>query len=74
MLPFILINKTKIETSDKRMEEIVNHSSAPLNHNEQEIAGYRDALNAIHNGFANIPLDEQRKIRNHLCIFETVWR
>ena len=37
-----------IVTTDKRIAEIVNQSSAPLNHNEQEIAGYRDALNAIH--------------------------
>lgn len=37
-----------IVTSDERIEEIVNGNSAPLNHNEAEIAGYRDALNAIH--------------------------
>ena len=54
-----------IVTTDKRIEEIVNNSSAPLNHNEQEIAGYRDALNAIHNGFENIPLDEQTVLNLH---------
>ena len=54
-----------IITTDKRIEEIVNHSSAPLNHDEQEIAGYRDALNAIHNGFENIPLDEQSILNLH---------
>ena len=54
-----------IVTTDKRIEEIVNHSSAPLNHNEQEIAGYRDALNAIHNGFENISLDEQTILNLH---------
>lgn len=37
-----------IVTSDDRIAKIVNQSSAPLNHNEAEIAGYRDALNAIH--------------------------
>lgn len=40
-----------IVTSDQRIAEIVNHSSAPLNHNEAEIAGYRDALNAVHVGY-----------------------
>ena len=30
-----------IITTDKRIEEIVNQSSKPLNHNEAEIAGYR---------------------------------
>ena len=54
-----------IITTDKRIEEIVNQSSAPLNHNEQEIAGYRDALNAIHNGFENITLDEQNILTIH---------
>ena len=54
-----------IVTTDKRIMEIVNHSSAPLNHNEQEIAGYRDALNAIHNGFENIALDEQNILNLH---------
>ena len=37
-----------IVTSDERIAAIVNRDSAPLNHNEGEIAGYRDALNAIH--------------------------
>ena len=37
-----------IITSDKRITEIVNNNSAPLNHDEAEIAGYRDALDIIH--------------------------
>lgn len=40
-----------IVTSDERIAEIVNRSSAPLNHNEAEIVGYRDALNAVHTGY-----------------------
>lgn len=40
-----------IVTSDERIAAIVNQNSAPLNHNEAEIAGYRDALNEIHLGF-----------------------
>ena len=36
-----------IVTSDERIIAIVNQNSAPLNHNEAEIAGYRDALNRI---------------------------
>ena len=54
-----------IVTTDKRIEEIVNRSSAPLNHNEQEIAGYRDALNIIHNGFDNISIEEQSILNLH---------
>ncbi len=37
-----------IVTSDERIIAIVNQNSAPLNHDEAEIAGYRDALNEIH--------------------------
>ena len=43
-----------IITSDKRIEEIVNQNSAPLNHDEEEIAGYRDALNLIHTNYKDI--------------------
>ena len=57
-----------IVTTDKRIEEIVNNSSAPLNHNEQEIAGYRDALNIVHNGFENIVPNEQNILNLHFIL------
>lgn len=41
-----------IVTSDERIAAIVNRNSAPLNHDEAEIAGYRDALNAVHLNYA----------------------
>ena len=41
----------EIVTSDDRIRAIVNQNNAPLNHNEAEIAGYQDALNAIHLGW-----------------------
>ena len=43
-----------IVTSDERIRAIVNKNSAPLNHNEAEISGYRDALNAIHQGYRHL--------------------
>ena len=48
-----------IITSDERIREIVNGSSAPLNHNEQEIAGYRDALTVIHLSHNYYDFDEK---------------
>ena len=54
-----------IITTDKRIEEIVNQSSAPLNHSEREIAGYRDALNLIHNEFADIDCNEEMILGLH---------
>ena len=43
-----------IVTTDKRIEEIVNQNSNPLNHNEQEILGYKDVLSLIHTNYVNI--------------------
>lgn len=54
-----------IITTDKRIEEIVNNSSAPLNHNEQEIAGYRDALNEIHRNYHDISFNIESILNLH---------
>lgn len=54
-----------IITSDERINEIVNQNSSPLNHNEAEIAGYRDALNIIHTGYENIDFRENDILRLH---------
>lgn len=54
-----------IVTSDERIAEIVNQNSAPLNHNEAEIAGYRDALNEIHLDYKNIDFRQSDILRLH---------
>ena len=54
-----------IITSDERIKEIVNKSSEPLNHNEAEIAGYRDALNEIHLNYELIEFNENTILRLH---------
>lgn len=54
-----------IVTTDKRIEEIVNHSSAPLNLNEQEIAGYKDALNLVHTNYMNISFNLESILNLH---------
>lgn len=54
-----------IVTSDERLFEIVNRNSAPLNHNEAEIAGYRDALNEIHLGFEHLDFRQSDILRLH---------
>ena len=43
-----------IGTTDKRLEELVRDKSAPRNRSEQEIAGYRDVLAAIHESYEYI--------------------
>lgn len=54
-----------IVTSDRRIAEIVNQNSAPFNHNEAEIIGYRDALNEIHLGHEYIDLRSDDILRLH---------
>lgn len=46
-----------IVTTDERILSIVTESTAPLNHDEAEIAGYRDVLNLIHGDFSDITFD-----------------
>lgn len=58
-----------IITTDARIKEIVNGNSAPLNHNEQEIAGYRDALDEIHSNYSHMPLNEQTILHIHKTMF-----
>lgn len=61
-----------IVTSDERIAAIVNQDSAPLNHNEAEIAGYRDALNEIHLGFEHIDFREDDILRLHKMMMSIV--
>ena len=54
-----------IVTSEQRINDIVNQNSAPLNHNEAEIAGYRDALAVIHSGYETLDVRERDILRLH---------
>jgi len=54
-----------IITTDQRVNEIVNQNSAPLNHNEMEIAGYRDALNLVHENHDSLDIRERDILRLH---------
>jgi len=54
-----------IVTTDERINEIVNGNSAPLNHSEQEIAGYRDALAQVHTEYADMDFRQVDILRLH---------
>ncbi len=54
-----------ILTTDQRINEIVNKSSTPLNHNEEEIASYSDALNLIHNHYQALAFSEENILSLH---------
>ena len=56
-----------IVTTDERINEIVKGNSAPLNHNEQEIVGYRDALAQIHTDYIEAARDDAEYCRIRVC-------
>ena len=57
-----------IVTSDERIAAIVNGDSAPLNHNEAEIAGYRDCLSVIHEHYGTIDFRTRDILRLHAML------
>ena len=59
-----------IVTSDERIAAIVNQDSAPLNHTEGEIAGYRDALNAIHLNHTYLDFRQTDILRLHNAMMQ----
>lgn len=54
-----------IITTDARIKEIVNGNSAPLNHSEMEIAGYRDVLDEIHRVNKDMAINEDTILYMH---------
>ncbi len=60
-----------ILTTDERIQQIVNKSSAPLNQDEEEIAGYRDALNLIHNNYPMLSITEKNILSLHEVLLHT---
>ncbi|MDR2728435.1 MAG: Fic family protein [Chitinispirillales bacterium] len=54
-----------IVTTEPRINEIVNRNGAPLNHNEAEIAGYRDALTLIHDNYDTLDIGENEILHLH---------
>lgn len=54
-----------IITTDARIKEIVDGNSAPLNHSEREIAGYRDALDEIHTSYGQMEFSENMILHIH---------
>ena len=59
-----------VVTTDERINAIVNQNSAPLNHNEEEIAGYRDALNIVHTTYKDLIFNKQTLLGLHGLLFQ----
>jgi len=58
-----------ILTSDARLGEIVTKKAAPLNRDEEEIAGYREVLNTIHENYVHITLKANVILQLHRDLY-----
>ncbi len=58
-----------IVTTNTRIKQLVEEKTTPRNRDEQEIAGYRDALNLIHESFAFIPITQNYILQLHKIIY-----
>ena len=54
-----------IRTTETRLRQLMNEKTAPRNRDEKEIAGYRDALNVVHENFEYIPLTPNYILQLH---------
>lgn len=59
-----------IYTTDKRIQEIVNNKVIPKNRNEEEIAGYRDVLEIIHDNYDYIDLNSNMILQLHRDLYK----
>ena len=58
-----------IVTTSTRLRQLVAEKTAPRNRNEQEIAGYRDALAVVHESFDAIPLTRNYILQLHKILY-----
>ena len=58
-----------IVTTDTRIRQLVEEKTAPRNSDEEEIAGYRDALNVIHENFDVIPITRNYILQLHKILY-----
>lgn len=58
-----------IVTTDYRIKQLVEQKTMPKNRNEQEIVGYRDVLNFIHDNFDAIPITRNYILQLHKILY-----
>ncbi len=58
-----------IITTSTRIKQLVEEKTTPKNHDEQEIAGYRDVLNIIHESFDAIPISQNYILQLHKILY-----
>lgn len=58
-----------IVTTSTRIRQLVEEKTTPRNRDEQEIAGYRDVLNLIHDNFEAIPISQNFILQLHKMMY-----
>lgn len=58
-----------IVTTSTRIKQLVEERTMPKNRDEQEIAGYRDVLNIIHESFDVIPISQNYILQLHKILY-----
>lgn len=58
-----------IVTTSTRIRQLVEEKTTPRNRDEQEIAGYRDVLNIIHESFDAIPITRNYILQLHKIMY-----
>ena len=58
-----------IVTTNTRIKQLVAEKTAPRNRDEQEIAGYRDVLNIIHESYDSIPITKNYILQLHKILY-----
>jgi Fic family protein len=58
-----------IVTTSTRIKQLVEEKTTPRNRDEQEIAGYRDVLNVIHESFDAIPITHNYILQLHKMLY-----
>lgn len=58
-----------IVTTSTRIKQLVEEKTTPKNRDEQEIAGYRDVLNIIHESFDAIPISQNYILQFHKILY-----
>ena len=58
-----------IVTTSTRIRQLVEEKTTPRNRDEQEIAGYRDALSVIHENFDVIPITRNYILQLHKILY-----
>ena len=58
-----------IRTTNTRLKQLLTDKTTPKNRDEEEIAGYRDVLNVIHESFEYIPMTSNYILQLHKILY-----